>query len=1004
MAIRISGISFLVFFLFSLVTSSAAQAQLVARQITLETAGTDLFLGSDPQGGVGDWYLSNGSVQAIIDNVGLQEDILAATGGVVALPITNGTAPSGGTLIDLGLVGRNNDQLDQIFQLVNFSALNPIVYVPASQALGNPSLPPILASVTSSQASLTVFGFVLMPPISLPGSPALLAVTEYSLRTGENFLRIRTTVTNNSGAPLLLFSIVDAMVLGGRSNLPFAVFPGRGFDHPPLDLTDPLPAVGIYPYVSATGRLGPSDGIADTVAMVPAEEVSYTVLTPPGLLFGVNSDLVSATGNFPDFTPLGIGQSRVYERRVIVGERNDVAASADFALAQLSPLFGFPLGGVEGTLVAPDGLPFRASLDIIQIDLNPLTAEPETLLSAILGDTSPLPLSHVITESSRDGKFEAVLPAGLYHVTITTEERGDIGPIPFVVQPGSTTDLGEIFLSAPGRLLVNVVPPGPAKITFKGASGSPDPNFGVPVEVTVGGATVAGRADVSSPALNVIYTATGQVETIIRPGSYRLLASRGLEYTVDSQSVVVGPGQTLEVKLAIQRAIETEGFLSADFHVHTARSLDSSIPPRDRILSFTASGVEVLVSTDHDFIFDYQPVIEELGLAGEITSMVGDEVTTGLFPTNFGHFNGWPLPVQPQARRDGAPEDEFVEPNVIFDRLRALGAEVVQVNHPESPLFGFFNFFGYNSNQSITAPPNTFLLNQAITGSGTRNVDFDALEIYNGRSIPEYVLSRQDWFSLLNQGILKVATAVSDSHRVVAAEAGFPRSFVESRTRNLGEFDPNEFNANLKSMRAIGTSGPVLNVQVLGAGRGFPAGDRAQGPSDIGRLIQVGRGGIAHLLIKVQAAPWIPVEEIRVFVNGQLVRRVPVVPSTFSLRFFGTIALAQLTQDAYVVVEAGQVLPEDPTVQPPSLGLLGVVEPGVVSLAFTNPIFLDVDGNGQFDPPGVPPPALDTARLRHVIRSRTPVEEHWEGFWPQFQITPEQAENAAERLTGRGRR
>ena len=50
--------------------------QLGARQITIETAASDLFQGSDAIGGVDDWYLSNGVIQAVVDNVGYQQDLL----------------------------------------------------------------------------------------------------------------------------------------------------------------------------------------------------------------------------------------------------------------------------------------------------------------------------------------------------------------------------------------------------------------------------------------------------------------------------------------------------------------------------------------------------------------------------------------------------------------------------------------------------------------------------------------------------------------------------------------------------------------------------------------------------------------------------------------------------------------------------------------------------------------------------------------------------------------
>ena len=62
----------------------------------------------------------------------------------------------------------------------------------------------------------------------------------------------------------------------------------------------------------------------------------------------------------------------------------------------------------------------------------------------------------------------------------------------------------------------------------------------------------------------------------------------------------------------------------------------------------------------------------------------------------------------------------------------------------------------------------------SLLGTGTRNIDFDAMEIYNGPRVGEYQQVRNDWFSLMGQGFFKTGTAVSDSHRAVLESAGFP--------------------------------------------------------------------------------------------------------------------------------------------------------------------------------------------------------------------------------------
>src|SRR5262249_50276951 len=151
-------------------------------------------------------------------------------------------------------------------------------------------------------------------------------------------------------------------------------------------------------------------------------------------------------------------------------------------------------------------------------------------------------------------------------------------------------------------------------------------------------------------------------------------ASRGVEYTIARKTITVQAGQTVNLPLEIERVIDTSGYVSADFHVHTGRSLDSSAPLRDRVRSYVAEGAEGLLCTDHNFITDLAPVVEEGGYGPYLKTIIGDEMTTALsspaFPQSFGHHNVFPLLVEPQARRRGAVQTEYVNSATFYDRAR----------------------------------------------------------------------------------------------------------------------------------------------------------------------------------------------------------------------------------------------------------------------------------------------------------------------------------------------
>ena len=220
------------------------------------------------------------------------------------------------------------------------------------------------------------------------------------------------------------------------------------------------------------------------------------------------------------------------------------------------------------------------------------------------------------------------------------------------------------------------------------------------------------------------------------------------------------------------------------------------MPPEDRVRSYAAEGVQVIGSADHDFIFDYAPLIARMGLVGRIASIVGTEVTTvrplGTWSSGVGHFNGWPVAPAPQRRKNGAPEDEQNEPNVLYDRLRAIGAQVVQMNHPFSPGQGFLGIIGFDPAQRVDVPPNDALLHASALGTGTTNLDFDAIEIYNGLGQPNFDAARDAWFSLLSQGHpqdrhgeLRLARRLAVGARPGTGDAAQLRRVRRRRSREL---------------------------------------------------------------------------------------------------------------------------------------------------------------------------------------------------------------------------
>ena len=1049
-----------------LVLATAALWAATARPMALQLTSGDtalLFGGIDAEGGIGDWYVSNGVVQAIIDNVGKAQDLVPLL-GASAPPIQSEINLTGGTIIDLGRVGQDDDQLTQMFTVGGLSTSNFFLY----DTIGAPS-----------SNTIRVSGVILFPPTSTRQNPCLTVVTDYTATGSDPFLTVTSTATNNCGVNLSGFGgMLDVFIWTLRGLIPFSgggapPLGGFGFDHPVLDLSNPILSLETPSFMAAPGQVRPADGVIDPANNTTSGEVSYGLVgvqvqvdpdgpggSPPTVrpansLFGVSSTLVSALGRLPVSGGVPAGGTLTYIRRLYVGTRNDVRSTANGMISELATRIPFSTGTISGNVDATDTANVEASILITRVgrcQANPSTPCKSTddCGGGACNDPVPTPgqgvnsaMSHVRTDAT--GVFSGVvLPRGDYELRVSAAERDDVVVSPVVVGAGNTA-VTIPPLGARGTVRFTVrektsgTPLMPGKLTFKGLSPTPDPRFHKDLSALLGGqdilpetfgGTQTGTTGDAAGQGNVVYTASGSGDIQVRPGTYDVYASRGMEYSVALKRIQVTSGGMATVDVQLKRVIAPANAISADFHVHSGRSLDASAPLRDRVKAFAAEGVEVMVSTDHDKHVDYAPIISSLGLSSRIRSIIGNEMTGSVpnppaFPNSIGHINAWPLPLNKNAARDGAIEDEYVAPNWVFKRLRDQGAEVIQYNHPRAGVsglttIGFFNNIGcnrcansidtpcnvdtdcpaapppqdctcvgYQPDRPITMAPNDILLDDGVVGpgspanpDGTTNLDFDVLEIANGAKDSDFKALRgvrRDWLSLLNQGVFKPGTGVSDSHRITVEHAGWARTYVLGAGDDPAALDVAAFDAHVKAGNMVIAAGPYIEFTVSPP-RGTQGG--------IGQLVSSSNGKVT-LRIGVKSAAWIPVEEVRVIANGFVVAAfdsttkpaVRPVPSDFqsttdTVRFSAELAMT-VAADTYFIVEAGPKLPSDIDTLPVPPPIVDIIEPDVIPIAITNPIFVDRNGNGVFDPPGLLVTMAGNAPAKPLGVARA----GWAGIW-----------------------
>ena len=242
-----------------------------------------------------------------------------------------------------------------------------------------------------------------------------------------------------------------------------------------------------------------------------------------------------------------------------------------------------------------------------------------------------------------------------------------------------------------------------------------------------------------------------------------------------------------------------------------------------------------------------------------------------------------------------------------------------------------------------------------------------------GASRADWLRYRALWFSLLNQGFMRVghrqqrlALAVDRADRLPAQpRLGKPRSGRRSTST-----------ASTPTCAPATSRGPTVRSSTSPSTTA--AAERSTAPTSAPFTVSP----TATLKISVAAAPWIPVTEARVFVNGALahtVRPLVSLPEQRPVRHARLVRGRQPAardvasrQGGRLAGRRGRAPPGDarrhrrrrsarfrwtpirPTApaDDPRFNLQAIA-PGVWPTAFSNPFFLDLDGGG-WTAPGLP--------------------------------------------------
>ena len=923
------------------------------RQIT---DPSDLLQGPAAQGRVGDWVIGNGHVRFVIQGVDRH----------------SGPCPYGGNVIDAGAVREDGSAADVTGEICPFINLGrtfaPEVYEVVSDGSAGAAILAVtgrdeLNDFLNIRSLLDTYapGVSSFIPVD-PDAALPVVITQYFVLDGESSsVRAEVAIRNDGEAPISLL-VGDLVDSGGTVEFfnPSSSLGGFGYD---TFSPEPAAFLGFHAH-DAAYAVAPDPGPEGEVA------AGYLAISGvAGLVYGTSDILGLALtpadrfAEHPATLTIDPATAASYGRWIVAGPR---------------------LSDVTGEIWRRRGVEVYPT-EVIVKDVD--GAAVEGLRFSVVKDGAAV--THSV--SGPDGKASLLMPEGQYELRSDPTERLPVHQDVLGV-PGATT----LLVSKRTLVAVTVTDalgePSPAKVTVRCVG--PCPGVASPLE-----------RDVSFDSLPAGVQAVrflgpdGKADIPVPVGEYRVVVSRGPVHSVWPENdlagyhIGVGPGQRVELEAQIQKVVPTPGWMCGDLHVHAVNSPDSPIDNPRRVRSMLSEGVDVLVSTDHDYITDFGPTITEMGAGQLIVSVVGEELTT----FDYGHFNGFPLDRDPEdltggARDWGGGDGPSLHPTDIFAALGSdPGDQVIQVNHPAS---GYFSFVKWDATTDATYTPAEQLRIEAppadaVTGdTHLWSPDFTAIEVMNGLSRSKYEEVARWWYTLLSRGVRRTGTAVSDTHRAISTQSGGSRTWVHV---GAGKDTPATFDEALWASRinagaVSGSNGPFV---VLEADADKGAGDTVVVPAG---------GGPVEIRVTVAVPRWMRVDRVELVGNvtdaapppggGGKYEVVPVAVETIALgpehlvddafyRATVTFTVDAVEDGWYLALVSGSA--STPSMFP-------VVPSSTRPFAFTNPVFIDVGGDGWTplltleDPlpleevtPGGPTPPISWAG--RAPRSRTEVLE-----------------------------
>nr|WP_320133574.1 hypothetical protein [uncultured Holophaga sp.] len=477
-------------------------------------------------------------------------------------------------------------------------------------------------------------------------------------------------------------------------------------------------------------------------------------------------------------------------------------------------------------------------------------------------------------------------------------------------------------------------------------------------------------------AFGTAFKSGGPFSASLIKGDYTVYGTRGPLSILQSRDITVSTSSTNAYTFIIFPAGRPDGWTTFDMP-GPSTATTGGLLPIEKLSGGLAEGIQVVANTEMDQLTEstelrdeFRDEIDRDAVSDEQRSAVGTDPyvvparSSDLSSTGYGMVTALFTPDPTTARNKGARLPDSWTLSDFYKQAEG-GYEVIM--RPRKPTTGLFTV---QDPSSVVKTTDDWLQGTGSHSYGLVNGDFDAIELLSGQALSdlgnptdwfaEFLQVRADWFSLLNNQTptaftkalgFSSSTFTKDTPiglaRTYLNTVAYSNSTVDGSATNSGGFSQDDLSpieTALKSGAAVASTGPFVYGTISGSGPG---------------ALVTQSGSSVTVKVTAMIGDWLPLDQVRLVVNGTVVKTQAFGTSPASngwtqdssdtRKWTQSFGLT-LSQDSWVVVESGVDLSTTGTYA--SGTPWNEIMRGIYPVSVANPIFVNIDGTGNYQKPG----------------------------------------------------